>query len=265
MAQHEVWKPGALELEVEEFEPEASTLELLGALRHELGRAGLANHPLINRSIKVGALAHRGHRRTYEPYFNHPIRTTMRLLDFGITDPEVIAVGPVHDTIEDHPLRLALMSGSPLEAIPTDKRLRREMGYGALVQLLSPQIADTTLEVSNPLDSPDENKTKAYARHVFNLVMKESPGAVAVKTADTLDNGALAKGEDPVKRLKSDEKYKAVWPILIAGLERPDSLIQDEERRDRTRRLLAQTCCRALERLYAHEQSISAEPLYEAS
>ena len=104
-------------------------------------------------------------RRT--PYIVHPV-AVLRILstELGVTDPEILAAGALHDVLED-------TSRTPAE-------LRRRFG---------PIVTSLVVELTLPSDLhgpevPDSLKTRALVRAVRTM----SWPAVLVKLADRTDN-----------------------------------------------------------------------------
>jgi (p)ppGpp synthase/HD superfamily hydrolase len=215
-------------------------------LAQSLGSAGLIGNELIQRMIALGFQLHENDRRTFEPYNHHLARVTLELLDrFGVRDPEVVAVAPVHDTVEDHPKELAQLV---FEDVPDDEYIQREMAVKALTILGTPNVASYTLEVSNPLIADDTERIPSYTHHSEHLVYYGSPGAVVIKLADFFHNTETPPEENPQKRLRLDKKQVHVYGIHAAGLDRDDSLVP-LELRPATRRTLMTRRSRALARL----------------
>lgn len=230
-------------------------------LAQSLGSAGLIGNELIQRMIALGFQLHENDRRTFEPYNHHLARVTLELLDrFRVRDPEVIAVAPVHDTVEDHPKELAQLV---FEDVPDDEHIQREMAVKALMVLGTPTLAGYALEVSNPLIADDTERIPSYAVHSERLVYYGSPGAVVTKLVDFLDNTKTPPNENPQKRLRLDRKQIHVYNIHAAGLAREDSLVPPELRPS-TRRTLMARRSRALARLADSAYSLDESSLRSA-
>ena len=195
---------------------------------HALGRVGLAENELIQTTLALGVDLHRDDKRTHEPYIYHPVRVGIRLIEeLGVTDAVTIASAPVHDTVEDTPKELAERE---FDDVVDEPHLQRRLAHSALALITSQEVADTVLEVSNPILAPDANKIGAYAEHTALLVVRGSPRAAALKLADFLDNSGDVEGEDPRKRTKLDNKQRHVYGMHAAALARADSLVPFEAR-----------------------------------
>lgn len=233
---------------------EHGTEGLLQRLQTNLARVGLADNEHIQASLALGLDLHSGDRRTYEPFSGHLLRTTIRLIEqLGITDPAVIAAGPLHDSIEDHPDELIRrFLDTP---VPVDRPAQRPLAREALLRfseaLETPQTVDIVWDVSTPLRPEKTPKIPWYLQHTHNVVLLGSPESSAEKTADFTDNvDTPVELEDPNKRGFLDEKQIGAYAIHIAGLKREDSIVPPEFR-DQTIELLKQKEAEARARLRA--------------
>ncbi len=219
-----------------------------------LARAGLADNELIQACLELGPDIHSGDRRTYEPYSGHLYRATIRAIeDFGITDPEVIAAEPMHDSIEDHPEELIRRFLN--EPIPADPVRVRELGLKGLeifaAQYGSERMPKIVWSVSTPVRPKHQPKIPWYLNHSHKIVILGEPEESAAKTVDFTDNvDTPTELEDPNKRAYLDMKQVDAYPIHIAGLQREDSIVPPENR-DAMIELLAQKQAEAHARLRA--------------
>ncbi|GAB2584911.1 hypothetical protein Aab01nite_53570 [Paractinoplanes abujensis] len=78
------------------------TAGLWRRLAVELDQLPLAARATIADAAGSAGVLHAQQRRTREPYVNHVLRVTLRMLcHYGITDPDVLAAGLLHDAVED--------------------------------------------------------------------------------------------------------------------------------------------------------------------
>lgn len=222
-------------------------------LQHALGRIGLENSEMIQASIRLGLELHQDDRRTYEPYNNHLLRVTLRLIeDFGVTDEITLAAAPLHDSIEDHSKELAKQYLG-IEGQEEDQRVVRHLGHQGLVafalQYDAAELADIVLAVSNPLLQAGEDKIRSYVTHVEALMQGDQQKARILKIADLFDNFDVPKGlEDPSKRGNLDRKQIDIYGAVEAGIKQPGTDIE-ENRRTSTLALVALRRSEAMRRL----------------
>lgn len=181
-------------------------------LDRETGRLMPDASELITSAVTMAGFLHRHQTRSMRgdlprvPYIEHPLRVALRLVRWGVTDPQLIAAGLLHDTLEDAGDELAAVFGPPGETPPvTMARL-----YGA-------RIATLVSEVTNPTDGT------SYHDHIAMLAASGSP-ALLVKASDLKDNAGsighqMDHGEDE-KMLRRARKYATVIPAVVDGLDR---------------------------------------------
>lgn len=186
--------------------------------------------------------AHRGQRRDTPAgpgaYIDHPRRVVELLLAGGVADPEVLAAGWLHDTVEDQPERLvragaALDHGSDGGAAgsgdgigvgdgePVDDAVVRDRALAVLADLFGPTVGRIVAEVTNPLPSASAQGSPdvLYLEHLRQMCAHGSPAAVSVKICDHLDNTrdldpVPADPRDPARLARLGRKYAAARPIL---------------------------------------------------
>ena len=84
---------------------------------------GLDKNNLVQLSFQLGLALHADDYRTNGHYTDHLMRVTLHMIeDFGITDPNLIAAGPLHDSFEDHPV-ISCLRLQVKNRIPVKKRL----------------------------------------------------------------------------------------------------------------------------------------------
>ena len=101
----------------------------------ELKRLPVADRRVISDAAAWAALLHLGQRRTREPYLNHPLRVTLRILCYyHVEDRDVLVAALLHDAIEDQPWRVV---GLPSDHGPPP----REEAIAALAEWCGPRVA----------------------------------------------------------------------------------------------------------------------------
>jgi len=145
---------------------------------------------LLGRAFAVAQRAHAGQlRRQGTPYIDHPVEVSRLLRDrLGVTDPEILAAGLLHDAVEDSELTLDDLGDFP----------ERTRGLVAL------------------LTDPEPEMTSARRRAHLAEIWRD-PDATLVKAADRLSNirDVVARGDPALTR-----RYlrKTRREILGAGL-----------------------------------------------
>jgi hypothetical protein len=223
------------------------TIGLYTRLIDTLEREGFEDNELVQMSLQLGLTLHANDVRTNGHYTDHLMRVTLRLLeDFKIKDPDLIAAGPLHDVLEDHPrdLVLALTGEKPVE-----RSTARVIGKEILSRMTNSKVADIVSAVTNPDIELGQDKIAVYTEHTNDIVLNSPKGRV-LKLADFGDNAAGNHTTIGEKQHKLDEKYVDQYRIHMMGLFLPDSLIVGEERQIALR-LLAKGHARALGRLAA--------------
>lgn len=137
---------------------------------------------LVLRAISYASRRHRGQMRRdgVTPYFSHPARVLFILSHaFGVRDPEILAAGVLHDTIED--------TGAD---------------YDELAEHFGPRVAGWVATLSKDKRLPDETR-----ENVFFDALAAAPIEVKLcKLADSLDNLLDAQGLPPGGAAKSRDK-----------------------------------------------------------
>ena len=232
-------------LSLEDVTENYKTHGLYVRLLDTLERANLNANNDIQFSLDLASVLHANDRRTNGLYIDHLMRVTIRMIeDYNITDPNLIAAGPIHDTLEDHPRNLVFeLTG----AKPDDPIEARAIGHSILGALTNPEIADIVQTVTNPIVGQGEDKLESYTRHTYDLVQNSPKGRV-LKLSDFTDNAVNNHTTIGSLQAKLDHKYRMQYQIHANGLLLPDSLIVGAER-DQALRALSEGYTRALGRL----------------
>lgn len=165
--------------------------------------------------------AHRGqHRLTAtgpRDYIEHPARVVGLLVAGGVEDQQVLAAGWLHDVVEDQAARVASTASPENVDISADPLVIRQTAADVIAGLFGERVAGMVLEVTNPLAEVPAGG--AYLDHLRRLATHGSPGALAIKICDHLDNTAdLAASptdlRDPIRLARWRAKYAPVRPLL---------------------------------------------------
>lgn len=220
-----VMSPQLQSLSLKSMDSSALTLSVLDAVR----LAAPADAERIFAAVSAAAFLHRNQTRANRanlprtPYIEHPLRNTMRLLRWGVTDPEIIIATLLHDTIEDcsedivkHFLRI-----DPTDV--TDIEMRRYVTEW-MTDTFGARATGIVLAVTNPAftkGSTRAEKNTQYVAHVREAITDRAE-VFLVKLSDFVDNACglphnnVAGNESMVSRLAS--KYLPLVAIFQAEL-----------------------------------------------
>lgn len=187
----------------------------------------------VDKAIKIAAYLHRTQTRQVrghlpkDTYITHPLRNTLRLLRYGVTDPVVIISSILHDVVEDCSKEFShLLAG--FDSIQwSEERCRLEV-FKYLINEFGMDVAVTVAAVTNdpiPKGNTSEQNRKIYEHKVLSAIADRR--AAAVKLADLVDNAlSLYHHHKPGDKLsiKRANKYLPVLPALIARIQEPDMI-----------------------------------------
>jgi HD domain len=193
----------------------------LHAITEVYGEAGLrerfsleiAEYPPAARTQLEAALVlasdlHRADRRVREPYVNHLLRVTIRIICYyHVDDLDILIAALLHDSVEDHPEELG---GSTTAALAT------------LAERFGPRVARLVAAVTNPSYDPGRDADEQYREHVAQS-LDADPWARLIKVSDFTDNGVgVIHGTGP-KVPHWAAKYQPLVPVLRELIARPDT------------------------------------------
>ena len=205
----------------------------LHAVTEMYGEAGLrerfalemARLPAADRSTMEDALAwagalHAEQRRTREPYVNHLLRVTIRILCYyKVADPEVLAAAMLHDAVEDQPW--AMVGRAPDDTAPPPQA----EALAVLAERFGARTARLVGAVTNPVYDPGRDADEQYVEHLREALGAE-PWARVVKLSDFTDNGVGVVHAVGPKVRRAAEKYAPVVPLLRSFLLLPDTPLE---------------------------------------
>jgi len=185
----------------------------------ETGALPEAERHRVRRALDLAARLHAGDRREREPYVNHLLRVTIRIMTYyGIRDPDVICAALLHDAVEDHAADLADAGG-------------RQRALAALAALFGPRVAELVGAVTNLEWTPDRDRHAQYREHVARS-LDRCPWARVIKASDFTDNGAGLVHTATGSRLRElAAKYAPLVPVLRELIARPDTPLAPAARR----------------------------------
>lgn len=208
--------------------PAQLTAMPLHAVTEVYGEAGLRRRlaleldklPQPHRTVIAGAAVwaaqlHAGQRRTREPYLNHPLRVTLRMLcHYRITDPDVLVAGLLHDVVEDQPW--AVIGAERAGPAPVAPAL------AAIAARHNPRVARLVAAVTVPARPDGTDRIRHYLEHLTESLAAD-PWARVIKLSDFTDNGVgIIHSSGPVVT-RSARKYDPAVPVLRNFLDRPDT------------------------------------------
>jgi (p)ppGpp synthase/HD superfamily hydrolase len=196
----------------------------LHAITSVHGEAGLrerllieiAQFPAADRSRTGGAIAlmsrlHAQDRRQREPYANHLLRVTIRILShYRVTDPDVACAALLHDAIEDHAEDIARHCDT------------RRSAFAILAGQFGQRAAELVAAVTNPVYEPDPDEHQQYCEHVI-ASLDASPCARVIKVSDFTDNAVGLFHTTGPKLSRLARKYRPLAPVLRELILRPDT------------------------------------------
>jgi len=200
----------------------------LHAVTSVYGEAGLRERLLIEiaqfpaagraRTGDALALASRLHaldRRQREPYANHLLRVTVRIIaHYRVADPDVACAALLHDAVEDHAEDLA-------------PRGTRQAAFEALAMQFGHRTADLVAAVTNPVYALGRDKHEQYREHVTASLLA-SPWARVVKASDFTDNAVGLIHTTGPKLSTLASKYRPLVPVLRELILRADTPLDSD-------------------------------------
>jgi hypothetical protein len=181
----------------------------------EIGRFPRADRIRIDGAFALMSRVHALDRRQREPYANHPLRVTIRILShYRVSDPDVACAALLHDAVEDHAGDLAA-DGTRRGAFTT---LARQFGE---------RIAELVAAVTNPVWAPGRDKHEQYREHLA-ASLDACPWARVIKVSDYTDNAVGLFHTTGPKLARLAEKYRPLAPVLRGLILRPDTPLDDQ-------------------------------------
>jgi HD domain len=179
----------------------------------EIRRFERTDQDRLEQALGLAAELHRLDRRSREPYLNHVLRTTIRILTYyHVTDVDVAVAALLHDAVEDHPRELAGdRPGDPVEA-----------ALAELAERFNPRVAELVRAVTNPPREPGRDRYEQYREHVTES-LEANPWARVIKVSDFTDNGVGLMHSLPTKYKPLASKYRPLVPVLRELITRPDT------------------------------------------
>ncbi|MER7167120.1 phosphohydrolase [Micromonospora sp. NPDC000207] len=198
----------------------------------------------LTEALDLAADLHRDDRRVREPYLNHLLRVSIRLMHhYQVRDVDVIVAGLLHDAVEDHPAELAgdhrvctdpaggagatAVGAGGDAGVPADPLVAAEaQARAAAIEVLAgrfgARVARLVAAVTNPLYDPDRDRDSQYREHVATS-LDDEPWARVIKVSDFTDNGVGVIHAVGPRVAGWAAKYRPLVPILRELVARPDT------------------------------------------
>ena len=185
----------------------------------ETERVPAADRDRARDALALAGQLHAPDRRQREPYANHLLRVTIRILShYRVTDPDVACAALLHDAVEDH-----------AETI-TPAGTRHD-AFALLAARFGQRTADLVAAVTNPVYQPGRDVHEQYREHVL-ASLRASPWARVIKASDYTDNAVGLIHTTGPKLSKLARKYRPLVPALRELILRPDTPL-DPDVKDR--------------------------------
>ena len=176
----------------------------------EIARFPAADRARLGEALALASRLHAGDRRQREPYCNHLLRVTIRILShYRVTDADVACAALLHDAVEDHAADLA-PGGS------------RQAAFAVLAGQFGQRAAGLVAAVTNPVYEPGGDRHAQYRQHVA-ASLEASPWARVIKASDFTDNAVGLFHTTGPKLATLAGKYRPLVPVLRELVLRPDT------------------------------------------
>jgi hypothetical protein len=246
-------------LSLDEVSTHYSTAGLYVRLQDGLDCNGL-NTPAVQAGIELGLTVHAGDSRTYQPYVDHLLEVTIRVVeDYDIRDEATVAACPAHDCLEDHASDVVEYFGGDWDE-GDDEAVVMDMGRRLIAQHIGQKTASLVWLVTNPPLPEGTDRAAANTAYAERLRLRimPSPSGRVLKLGD-FDRNAVNNHltAEPLRQLL-DTKYIDLYDVHERGLFLPDSLITDSKQIETAQRRLQGGRARAAARIASLRQSAAA-------
>jgi HD domain len=181
----------------------------------EIAQLSAADRAHIGDALALASRLHAHDRRQREPYANHLLRVTVRIVShYRVTDPEVACAALLHDAVEDH--------AEDITPCGT-----RQAAFAALARQFGHRTADLVAAVTNPIYTPGRDEHEQYREHVTASLLA-SPGARVIKASDFTDNAVGLIHITGPKLSTLARKYRPLVPVLRELILRPDTPLDSD-------------------------------------
>jgi hypothetical protein len=188
---------------------------LRGRLLIEVAQFSAADRGRIDDALALASRLHARDRRQREPYANHLLRVTVRIVSrYRVTDPDVACAALLHDAVEDH-------------AEDITPGGTREAALAALTGQFGHRTADLVAAVTNPVYAPGRDEHEQYREHVAASLLA-IPWARVIKASDFTDNAVGLMHTTGPKLSMLARKYRPLVPVLRELILRQDTPLDSD-------------------------------------
>jgi hypothetical protein len=176
----------------------------------EIAQFPAADRARAGEALALASRLHARDRRQREPYSNHLLRVTIRILShYRVSDPDVACAALLHDAVEDHAEGIA-PGGT------------RQAAFTVLAGQFGQRTAGLVAAVTNPAWQPGRDEHQQYREHV-TASLQASPWARVIKASDFTDNAVGLMHTTGPKLSRLAGKYRPLVPVLRELILRPDT------------------------------------------
>ncbi len=145
------------------------------------------------------------------PYIEHPLRNTLRLIRWGVTNAHLLTACLLHDTVEDCAEKLVANYLQRPELLGRSEREQRTEIYAWLSANYSVNSTRVVRQVTNPTD--DEGVS--YVSHIREMTAIANPHTLLTKASDLVDNaGSLPYQIGSMPEAKFTRLVERYWVPL---------------------------------------------------
>lgn len=189
---------------------------------------------LVNNALSLAAYLHRKDTRMSTtqasngernqpttPYIVHPLRNTLRLIRWGVTDAQILAASLLHDVVEDH-AREIVREFTNVQVSRRDHKKMREVALAYISSTFGADVAYLVNAVSNPIlpfGMERDERNHHYQNHVHEAI--QDPRVFLIKASDLNDNSlSLHHSFDPSDEgcSRRAKKYLPVMQMVLDAL-----------------------------------------------
>ena len=174
-----------------------------------------ADRARVSDALALASRLHARDLRQREPYANHLLRVTIRILShYRVADPDVACAALLHDAVEDH-------------AADITPGGTRQDAFALLAGQFGQRSADLVAALTNPVYTPGQDKHEQYREHVM-ASLQASPWARVIKASDFTDNAVGLIHTTGPKLARLARKYRPLCPVLRELILRADTPLDSD-------------------------------------